>query len=394
MGYRKFSANYLFSGEKIITGAVLIVRGSGEVEAVVAPEDAGGDIEKFEGLITPGFVNTHCHLELSHMRGRIPPGTGLTSFLTRVIKERNFPEYEVFDAMQHAVKEMYDGGIVAVGDICNTTDTISSKERSTIRWHNFIEVIGFAADQATGRFEFAAQVAEKFRMQLPQGSLHTSLSPHAPYSVSETLFGLINNAAPGKTITIHNQESKAENELYLHKSGELLEFYAGLNINATLFKASGKSSLQTYLPWLDNASQLLLVHNTCTTEEDLLFAESRDSYPHRLFFCVCINANRYITGMMPPIGLLRKNNCTITLGTDSYASNRQLSILEEMKTLQYAFDIPLEEMLQWATINGARALKMDDELGSFSPGRQPGVVLIDKIRDGAIAPDAVATRLL
>ncbi|RYF81051.1 MAG: hypothetical protein EON98_12840, partial [Chitinophagaceae bacterium] len=96
------------------------------------------------------------------------------------------------------------------------------------------------------------------------------------------------------------------------------------------------------------------------------------------FFCLCVNANQYIEGVMPPVELFRKNGCRIVLGTDSLASNWSLSILDEMKTIRKHFPaIPLEEMLQWATINGANALGFDETLGSFENGKRPGVILLD-----------------
>jgi cytosine/adenosine deaminase-related metal-dependent hydrolase len=83
---------------------------------------------------------------------------------------------------------------------------------------------------------------------------------------------------------------------------------------------------------------------------------------------------------MPPVELLRSENANIIIGTDSYASNWSLSVLDELKTIQqYHPQIPLEEMLGWATLNGARALQMDKHLGSFELGKKPGVVLINGV---------------
>jgi imidazolonepropionase-like amidohydrolase len=83
--------------------------------------------------------------------------------------------------------------------------------------------------------------------------------------------------------------------------------------------------------------------------------------------------------VLPPLDLFRKNYCNIVLGTDSLASNWSLSILDEMKTIEKKFpQITLEEMLQWATSNGAKALGIDVQLGSFEKGKKPGVVLISE----------------
>jgi cytosine/adenosine deaminase-related metal-dependent hydrolase len=116
------------------------------------------------------------------------------------------------------------------------------------------------------------------------------------------------------------------------------------------------------------------VHNTFTREADILFAEAS---PHRVFWCLCPNANAYIENCMPPVDLLLKHRAKIVLGTDSLASNHQLSILEEIKTLQVHFpDLLLEEILSWATSNGAGALDCQDQFGSFEAGKYPGIVNI------------------
>ncbi|MEJ7767849.1 MAG: amidohydrolase family protein [Chitinophagaceae bacterium] len=411
MDYRKLKADFIFTGSEMLNrDSVLIVNETGTVVQIVSPEEAGEQVEILKGLLVPGFVNSHCHLELSHMTSVVAPGSGLVPFLKRVIKERNFSSFVISDAMKRAEEEMYHSGVVAVGDICNTTDSIETKRNSEIEWHNFIEVMGFSKEKAGQRLADAGKVLTEFEHRLPLYSntrddigittltdhrLASSLTPHAPYSVSETLFQLINEVSAGKIITIHNQESFIENDLYENKSGPLFELYEHLHIDPSFFTPSGKSSLRTYLPWLQKASRILLVHNTFTSREDLLFARSiADQFPD-LFFCICINANRYIESSNPPVDLLREFDCTICLGTDSYASNWQLNMLEEIKTIQQQFQhIPLPEILQWATINGAKALNLDKKLGTFETGKQPGVVLIDKIMDGKVCNDSNAIRIL
>lgn len=390
MGYRKFGATQLFTGREIQSGQVLITNEEGIVEAITDFANAGDNIETLEGLITPGFVNTHCHIELSHMKGLIPPGTGLVPFLTSVITKRNFPAEVIRHAMEDAEKELYDSGTSAIGDICNTTDSVFIKNNSKIQWRNFIEVIGLPATGASECFAKAAHILKQFDVTT------SSLSPHAPYSVSRKLFELINDASQQHIISIHNQESEAENALFRDKQGEMLYLYNNLNIDASSFKASGKTSLQTYLPWLNKASGWILVHNTYSSIEDVLFAQSQVSSLSALFFCICINANHYIESTSPPLQMLRQCNANITMGTDSYAGNRQLNMLEEIKSIQHAFGlcVPLAEILQWATLNGAKALQMQNRFGSFEPGKQPGIVWIDQVQDQRISRDAVAKRIL
>jgi cytosine/adenosine deaminase-related metal-dependent hydrolase len=184
--------------------------------------------------------------------------------------------------------------------------------------------------------------------------------------------------------------------LYQYKTGDFLNLYKNFGIDITNFEPTGKTSFKSWLPYFTNNQSIISVHNTFTSQEDIDFYQSQSPSKPPLFLCLCINANKYIEQAAPPIELLRKNNCAITIGTDSYASNWQLNILEEIKTIQSetANGIPLTEVLQWATINGARALQMDNILGSFEKDKKPGVVLIEGIDDLILTSTSTSRRIL
>jgi cytosine/adenosine deaminase-related metal-dependent hydrolase len=96
-----------------------------------------------------------------------------------------------------------------------------------------------------------------------------------------------------------------------------------------------------------------------------------------LFFCVCANANEYIGNPLPDINLLRSYNAAIVVGTDSLASNHQLSVLAELQTINRHYpQVEKRELFQWATLNGAKALELDDTIGSFETGKRPGVLIV------------------
>jgi cytosine/adenosine deaminase-related metal-dependent hydrolase len=163
--------------------------------------------------------------------------------------------------------------------------------------------------------------------------------------------------------------------------------YERMNFNNSHYQPTKKSSLQSYFKKLMAAEKIILVHNTFTKQEDIDFVNRQPATGNRqskvtqpqTFFCLCPNANLYIEDILPPVELFRKNNCNIVLGTDSLASNWSLSIVEEIKTIRKHFpQIPLEEILGWATINGAKGLGMEKRLGSFEKGKNPGVVLVAK----------------
>ncbi|MEJ7611806.1 MAG: amidohydrolase family protein [Ferruginibacter sp.] len=280
--------------------------------------------------------------------------------------------------MEKAAEELFAGGTVAVGDICNTTDSVLLKQHSPLYWHNFIEISGFVTAGAEKRFDDAVQILNDFKanQSTNQPINQTTLSPHAPYSVSKKLFELINEATENKTVTIHNREAAAENDLYKNKEGDFLSLYKNLGIDIGSFNATGKSSFQSWLPYFTKGQKIISVHNTFTDQADLDFSNTREKN-EVLFFCLCPNANLFIENRLPDIDMLVSNNCRIIIGTDSYASNNQLNMYEEIKTIQQYFpQISLATLLQWATLNGAMALGIDDVYGSFEKGKRPGVVLI------------------
>jgi aminodeoxyfutalosine deaminase len=375
MQYRKIKGNNIFDGYQFVgADKVLITQANGTIEAIVDETEAGQDIEYFDGIICPGFVNAHCHIELSHLKNAIPQHTGLVNFILDILKLRAADDEIKQETMRQAAEELYNSGTVAVGDICNTTDSIPLKQNSKMYWHNFIEVSGFSEGIAQKRFDELNDIQKQFS----NVTINNSLVPHAPYSVSSKLFQLLNQTAFGKTLSIHNQETPTENNFLQNKTGDFLKLYEKLGIDISSFATYSKSSLQYWLPQLNNAKKIISVHNSFASEEDILFAK-QFATNQEMYFCLCPNANLYIENTLPPIEMLMKNNCNIVLGTDSYASNTQLNIFEEIKTIHKSFPkISLEKILQWACLNGAKALGIDKIYGSFDAGKQPGIVLISE----------------
>ena len=383
MHWQKFRATQLFDGYTFQPeDSVLITDARGIVEAIVPSGEAGEDVQNVEGLLCPGLVNAHCHLELSHLRGMIPQHTGMIDFLLSVMRLRNFTPETIHTAMQEAITTILQNGIVAVGDICNTSDSIKIKHDSPLRWQNFIEVTGFVGADAGNRFAKAHDVFRLFEASFPG---RNTIVPHAPYSVSPQLFSLVNDSGEGRLQSMHSQESVEENRFYKDKTGNFLRLYETLGINIGFFKPAGTTSLKACLPRLNKAGQLILVHNVAVEDHDL------EEISPSVFFCLCPNANQYIQDTMPPVDMLRPHSNRICLGTDSLASNNQLSILAEVRTLLAHYPhLHSAEVLRWATLNGAKALQLDQTLGSFEKGKTPGAVLIT----GNLTSDTTVQRII
>ena len=382
MNLRKFQADELFDGKTLHRNKALITDESGTIIDVVEAMDAGPDVSMHKGTLVPGLINAHCHLELSHLKDVIPPHTGLIEFLCSVVTKRGFDPAVIQEKIRLAEKEMYENGIVAVGDIGNTADTAAVKSNSRIRWQNFTEVLSFTDEKADASVEHYLQVANELKASLQTSSIEhrTAIVPHAPYSISPRTFELINEATAGEVISLHNQEHPAEDDLYKTGQSEYLRLFQIFGINTSPFPITGKSALRSVLPYFTKGQTIFLVHNTSTPEEDILWAETHAKQNGlTLVWCICINANLYIENKVPPIENLIKHGCHIALGTDSYSSNWQLSIAKEMQSIRTHFpSVDPVNILQFATSSGASALRWDDALGHFQKGRKPGIVLLSE----------------
>jgi cytosine/adenosine deaminase-related metal-dependent hydrolase len=381
----KLTADRIFDGFTWLEeDQVLITDDQGRILDIVHASLAGDDVLRLRGTLCPGFVNAHGHLELSHLKGVTERGTGLTGFLSQVIQQRGFEREQVIDAMTRADRDMYLQGIQAMGDICNTEDSIPVKAASRIRWYNFIEVLSSRDEGRAQRLAHYTAIRDRFRKDLRDfqdgtGFISASLSPHAPYSVSPLSFQDIDLATQGETVSLHNQESLAEDELFRYGSGPFLDFYRSIGMSESPIGRTGRSSLQSVLPYFNGAQRIILVHNTFTTAEDLVFADHMAGERGlSIHYCLCPNANLFIEGRMPPVPLLMAEGRALVIGTDSLASNDQLSIASEIGAILHAFpDVTLGQALKWATSNGAAALGFENEIGSFTRGHRPGIILLD-----------------
>jgi cytosine/adenosine deaminase-related metal-dependent hydrolase len=376
---RKISAHFIITGTgEILKNGIVVLDDAGTIVELV---DTGGvmkemaGVEFYSGLIVSGFVNTHCHLELSHLHNLFPEKRGLPNFLKHVLMHRDSDEEVIVEAERKGDNEMYKNGIVAVGDISNNEFSFEIKRDSKLYYHTFIEALGFLPQRA----EVAFKRAENLRLLAEEKDLSASIVPHAPYSISDRLFKRISSDAEerGAVLTMHNQESNEEDKLFIGKVGKIAEHLINnIGLDISFFRPSGKSSLESVVNMLPAANNLILVHNVYTGQKAIdSIINSR--VEGKTWMAICPGSNLYIDSKLPDIDLFRKNGLNICLGTDSLASNHKLSILEEIKILQNNFpDIPLEELICWGTINGAEALGIDDIYGSIEPGKRPGLNLI------------------
>ena len=385
---RKISANYIYPiSSKPIKNGILVVDNNGKICDIInnnGKYKETANVEFYNGILVPGFINTHCHLELSYLKNKITNIKDLPDFIEKIIKSRDIQGLTRSETLNISTKradqEMQKNGIVAVGDISNTIRSSEIKKQSKIYYHTFIELSNIKSEFDNSTFEKGLNLKKVF-------GKNSSIVPHSPYSITPRLLKTILNFATKEQniISIHNQETKSENELYFYKKGAIYELLTKYGNIKTWFKKTGKTSLQSILPLFSTKSNILLIHNIYTSMQDIQFAEK---FSENIYWTFCPNSNLNIENKLPIIEFFIKNNCKITIGTDSLSSNNKLDILAEMKILSEEIEsqsftssetlstTTFDEILQWATINGAKALKIDDKYGSFEIGKIPGINLI------------------
>lgn len=390
---RRLSAHFIFTnnGPPLRMGIIT----AGDDGTIINVEDTGGSlkesepVEFFNGIIIPGFVNCHCHLELSHLKGAISKKTGLGGFLTELQQIRKSSPETILSAASAADRAMYDEGIVLCADICNTSFTFGIKKESKISYINLLEV--FATDP--GQAEIRMNEAVKLSRESEKHGLPFSIVPHTVYAVSLPLFKLIKEKTADNSVTsIHFLETEGEEAFVKEHSGPLMETFkkSGMISDKLL---TPRSCISAILDEVTPSGSLILVHNTFADPETVNRINNRGN----VHWCLCPNANVYIENRVPPVAMLAGERCDIVTGTDSLASNGNLSILSELKTIQAHFQsISLTDLISWATINGARALGQEDKFGKIEPGKKPGLLLLDGVdlKNLKLSPETIVTRII
>ncbi len=373
---RRFAANYIFPvNEPPIRNGIVETTDDGEIIKIIRQEDNFSEIHStqfFNGVVVPGFINAHCHLELSHLKGLKPDKPGIAGFIEAVTTFRNDVSTNVDESIKKALTEASNTGTVAIGDICNTTATLKFKKASGIQFYNFVELFGINPNAASNTFDNGIKAYEDFKRHYPNS---TSLTPHSTYSISEELWTLIANhihSFPNEPVSIHYGESKAEYQFLWSGDGPLYDRYSKASI--PFVPPKGLTPCEVIKKNIPAFRKLMLIHNTfaSTREIELL----KTVYPD-ISLVTCPESNLLIEKNLPSLELLTMPGVNVCIGTDSLASSSSLSLLNHvMLILENYPSLSFDIVIKWATLNGAQALDMDKYLGTIEPGKKPGLLLI------------------
>ncbi len=363
------AANYVFDGNRLIKNAYISISEDGEI--LFISEENGALKEQarmvfHNGIICPGFINSHCHLELSDFNNLNCENIGLTAFIKNVIRNRDSSNQ--ISKLEISDKQMYQNGISFVGDVSNSDKSFEIKINSKIEYYTFIELSGIDPNQS----EIKIQAGVDMLSKLADVKQNGSVVAHSFYSISKLLLEFITESCKDKIQSLHFLESEEEEEWFYHNSGILSDFLRSIHSEHYPFFRNANDLIRL-VSLFKEASSVILVHDT-------YLEKNLDDENSNVFYCLCPMSNMYLHNSMPKSEFVMSTIDKIILGTDSLASNTELCILAEMKLMSERYKaLHLIDLLKMATLTAARAFNVVDKYGSFKIGSKPGVILLESV---------------
>ncbi len=367
----------------------------GTVTEVGRCDDISSEKRFLDGAVVPGFINAHCHVELSHLHGKFRKGTGMAGFIDQINELRDWAGPEVKTMLvKEWMDKMWNAGVSAMADISNDDSSFPVKAVHPMYTRTFLEVFGSEPHMCEG----VMQDVTSLNAVADGVGIDAAPTPHSCYTMSPAL--LTASASAGLErgfLSYHSQESQEEEDLIRRGEGAMYENRKRSGMSTP--PVTGESSLKYFLDRLADAKpapyneHILLVHNVCLEQEDI---DAAKKVMNNVFWAICPLSNIFIHNALPPVDLMRRNGLSVMIGTDSLSSNDDLDMVKEMYCLHKNFpEAPMSELLVWASLNGARFLSKEDVMGSLTPGKKPGLVFIGNIdSDGNLTAESRSERII
>jgi cytosine/adenosine deaminase-related metal-dependent hydrolase len=370
-----FRAKAVLTPEGLLDDAVVQIADDGAIVAVRGATPA--DPPALDGLILPGLVNAHTHLELSGLEGRVPGGEGLTRWVGKLIRERKTaltPEERV-QTMRDAAGKLAAYGTMGVSDINNGADSgealVEHGVSGIVQW----ELLTLDAQRLPLALWEAAEPHREVRGE--RGAAVVRPCPHAPYSTAPALIrACVKNSGTRRApASLHIAEDREELAFVRDGSGAWAHFLDRAGVDWRWWQAPGGTPVEMLDQLGVLGPDLLLVHGVHLTPRDRsLLAKSGTP------LVLCPRSNEHIGGELPDVPALLRTGVRLALGTDSLGSCPDLDVLGDAALLREAFpDVDPVVWLQLATRGGAEALALD-LLGGIAVGKKPGLVLFEGVR--------------
>ncbi|MFQ5957225.1 MAG: amidohydrolase family protein [Candidatus Brocadiales bacterium] len=367
------------SPEELIEGGRVVVQGTKimDVGPLNACNASGMEIDLGTAAIIPGLINAHTHLELTDLEGKIPPPKSFAHWLKQMVAFRmEDPNRDLSHAIERGVQLSLKAGTTTVADIANTNDSFKVLPRLPIRKRVFKELITLNPMVVASVLEEAIRILSEFPRD---GLSYAGLSPHAPYTACDKLYKGSALFTKGQDIllTTHISESEEELEFLSKGTGSLaimLRAYGFLDN----WKPPGLSPIAFLEKIGATASPWLLAHCNYVHDEEIhIIKESGSSVVY------CPGSHHYFGHKRHPFPRLLSEGINVALGTDSLASTKSLSILDEMRFVIANYkEISPQDVLGMATVRGAKALGLEGCIGRLSPGLEADLAVIELPEDG------------
>jgi cytosine/adenosine deaminase-related metal-dependent hydrolase len=384
------------AGEPIHQGFVTVQ--DGRIAAVGERVDTAA-IDLGRVAIMPALVNAHAHLELSYLRGVIPPTERFLDWIRGIMAtRRQYPNPEdprIIDAARAGIAEAKASGTGLIGDVSNTLVTARLLHEARLPAQMFYELLRFNASDPESMTREARAKADAAASG--DGLLRVSLAPHAPYSVSPGLFAAIRadlDAHPGQVSCVHLGESPEEMEFIRNGTGPWRALLEELQVWTDAWDVPGASPVAYLdaLGFLDR--RVLAVHGVQLEGDDLNRLHSLD-----MTVVACPRSNQYVGVGPPPLEAFYAMNVSVAFGTDSLASVQDLNLFSELaEARRIAPRVQARSLLESATRQGARALGFEEEFGTIEEGKRAQLIAVrlpeavDDVEEylvGGIEPGAI-----
>lgn len=360
------------AGPPIPGGVVTIAR---DRIVAVGPFEGGAVEDLGRVALLPGLVNAHTHLELSWMRGLVPPRDSMPAWAASLMALRRTVSREPAEPVEAAIREARASGTCLLGDVTNTLATYRPLRASDLSGVVFRELLGFSAADPDG---VVAAAAAELADLTPAAWLRLSLAAHAPYSVSAGLFQSIDRwhrARVGKRggpLSVHLGESPQEVEFLRAGTGEWRTLLESLGVWNPAWSAPGCGPVE-YLERLGVVGpNLVAVHGVQFGDDDLARLAG-----HGATVVTCPRSNRWTGAGTPPVDRFYASGVRVAVGTDSLASVTDLNVFAELAAIRpLAPRVPAARLLESATRSGAEALGFGAELGTLEPGKASRILAI------------------
>ncbi len=353
---RLLYAKFIFDGEKLLNNCAVLIHKNKVIDIgakkllektyTLTSSDMG------EGVLFPGFVNLHIHLELSHLKGKLPIHKGFIEWLKTImtLKKEDFSKEEIELALVQAINELKQNGVFLVGDISNTL--ISCKYLQKEMPDSVVFFENYSLNK-NGACQVKKQIPNILSNIKPQcKGITVSPSAHSVYSTHSCLIQYLTNFDKNLPYSMHFLETRYEKE-FLRSKGELFEMLDGFGL------VEEKPNYNNIFDYLSSIGALrkntVFVHCVDADKNDMETIKKIEGT-----VCLCLRSNYYIQKQLPDVYMIEKSGVNIGIGTDSLASNWNLNFLDELKFIHKHFNkIDPKTIFRWASYGGAQSLKVN-----------------------------------